>query len=366
MNKKVPFLNLGPMHSAIKQEMSEAFERVYNSNWLVMGSELQAFEEEYARFNEVKHCVGVSNGLDALYLSLKALGVQRGDEVIVPSNTYIATVLAVSRLEATPIFVEPRWETYNINPDKIEKAITSRTKAIVPVHLYGQPCEMDAIMTIAERHGLYVVEDNAQAHGATWKGKKTGSWGHLNATSFYPGKNLGALGDGGAITTDDEKLAEKIKMYRNYGSKKKYFNEIAGYNMRLDELQAGFLRVKLRFLDSWTAERQQIAKRYDELFKAKKEIISPEVLNHASHSYHLYVIRLNNRDQLEKRLSDAGIGTLIHYPIPAHLQPAYKHLGYKKGDYPIAEKMADTILSLPIWVGLDSAEVTETILKLNE
>jgi len=364
MNKNVPFLNLGPMHSAIKQEMSDAFERVYDSNWLVMGKELQAFEEEYACFNEVQHCVGVSNGLDALYLSLKALGVQQGDEVIIPSNTYIATVLAVSRLGATPVFVEPRWETYNINPDKIEKAITSRTKVIMPVHLYGQACEMDTIMTIAEQYGLYVVEDNAQAHGATWKGKKTGSWGHINATSFYPGKNLGALGDGGAITTDDEELAEKIKMYRNYGSKKKYFNEIAGYNMRLDELQAAFLRIKLRFLDKWTAERQQIAGRYNEIFNTKEEIISPTVLHDASHSYHLYVIRLNNRDQLQKSLSNAGIGTLIHYPIPAHLQTAYEYLGYKKGDYPIAEKMADTILSLPVWVGLNSADVTETILNL--
>lgn len=356
---KIPFLNFSGMHDAIKDEMQAAFQKVYDSNWFVMGEELKAFEKNYAAFNQCNHAIGLSNGLDALVLSLRALNIGSGDEVIVPSNTYIATALAVSQVGATPVFVEPRMETYNINPELIEAAITKRTKAIMPVHLYGQACEMEAIMAIAEAYNLKVIEDNAQAHGASFKQKLTGSWGHANGTSFYPGKNLGALGDAGAVTTNDEELAERIKMLRNYGSKVKYHNEEMGYNNRLDELQAAFLNVKLSHLNAWTKQRQEIASWYNQALAHQAGIVLPEVNAEATHSYHLYVIRTKQRNELQQKLTDAGIGTLIHYPIPPHLQKAYAHLGFKKGDFPIAEEMADTVLSLPMWPGMKENDVPE-------
>lgn len=360
----IPFFNFEPIHSAIKIEMEAAFQRVYLSNWFILGNEVKAFEYEYARYNQTKHAIGISNGLDALILSLKALGVGPGDEVIVPSHTFIATLLAVTHVGATPVLVEPRMETYNINPDLIEKAITRRTKAIIPVHLYGQACEMDAIMAVARAHKLFVVEDNAQAHGANWNGKMTGSWGHCNATSFYPGKNLGALGDGGAVTTDDDALAEQVAMLRNYGSLEKYFNEVPGYNNRLDELQAAFLRVKLKYLNDWTRQRQEIAGWYNEALAHIKGIVLPYVHPQASHSYHLYVIRTADRDALHFRLKSLGIGTLIHYPVPPHLQRAYRYLGYKRGDFPIAEELAKTVLSLPLWPGMSKNMVTSVTAHL--
>lgn len=358
---KIPFLNFSPMHSAIKAEMQEVFNRVYDSNWFVLGKEVEQFENAYAAFNQVKYTVGLSNGLDALHLALKACGVGVGDEVIVPSNTYIATVLAVSYVGATPVFVEPQKETYNICPNRIELAITSKTKAIIPVHLYGQACEMMAIMTLAKKHQLFVIEDNAQSQGATFDGKLTGSWGDVNGTSFYPGKNLGALGDAGAVTTNSEELAKKVRVFRNYGSQKKYYNGVIGHNMRLDELQAGLLSVKLKKLNEWTAQRQQIAAWYDEALKDVEGIILPKIAEGATHVYHLYVIRTNNRDELKKYLNDNGVGTLIHYPIPPHLQEAYKHLGYKKGDFLIAEEIAKTALSLPIWPGMDLKHIEEVV-----
>jgi dTDP-4-amino-4,6-dideoxygalactose transaminase len=363
---KVPFLNFTPMHQSIKVEMQEAFNRVYDSNWFVLGKEVEQFENAYAAFNQVNHTVGLSNGLDALHLALKACGIGVGDEVIVPSNTYIATVLAVSYVGARPVFVEPNEETYNIDPNLIEAAITSKTKAIMPVHLYGQACEMIAILELANKYKLFVIEDNAQSQGATFDGKTTGSWGHANATSFYPGKNLGALGDAGAITTNSDELAQKVKVFRNYGSQKKYYNEVIGHNMRLDELQAALLSVKLNKLNEWTAQRQQIAAWYDEALKDVDGIILPKIAEGATHVYHLYVIRTNKRDELQNFLHDNGVGTLIHYPIPPHLQEAYKDLGYKKGDFPIAEEIADTVLSLPLWPGITHAEVllvSETILN---
>lgn len=353
----IPFLNFASTHAVIKAEMEAAFQRVYDSNWFILGQEVAAFEQEYAQYNQAKHAIGVSNGLDALILSLKVLGIGPGDEVIVPSNTYIATVLAITHVGATPVFVEPRMETYNINPELIEAAITKHTKAIMPVHLYGQPCEMDALMARAEAHNLKVVEDNAQAHGATWQGRKTGSFGHCNGTSFYPGKNLGALGDGGTITTDDAAIAEQAAIWRNYGSKDKYYNEVPGFNNRLDELQAAFLRVKLRYLDEWTKQRKQIAHWYDEALANIPGITKPNVHPDASHSYHLYVIRTQNRNTLQAQLKAQGIDTLIHYPIPPHLQNAYKYLSYKEGDFPIAEEMAKTLLSLPIWPGMNQAQI---------
>jgi len=363
---KVPFLNLNPIHKALRAEMVNAFKRVYDNNWFILGENLDEFENNYARFNGTNYALGVSNGLDALYLSLKAIGVGPGDEVIVPSNTFIASVLAISYASATPIFVEPSIETYNINPNEIERAISSRTKAIMPVHLYGQACEMDAIMKIARKYDLYVIEDNAQAHGASFKNKKTGSWGHLNATSFYPGKNLGALGDGGAITSDDEELAEKIKMLRNYGSKEKYKHNIIGYNKRLDELQAAFLNIKLQYLNEWTKERQKIASRYDEELNAVGDLIVPKVHPDSDHVYHLYVIRTNKRDSLKEYLSTKNIDTLIHYPIPPHLQEAYSNLDYKVGSFPIAEKLSNTSLSLPLWPGIEEKQVNYVIKNIRE
>lgn len=357
MNNKIPFLNFAPMHETIKSEMTKAFEKVYDSYWYVQGSELIHFESVYAKFNKTTNSIGVANGLDALYLCLKALGITKGDEVIVPSNTYIATVLAVSYVGAIPIFVEPRKSSYNINPDLIEKAITNKTKVIMPVHLYGQACEMNQIMEIANKYGLFVIEDNAQAHGAEFHGKITGSFGHANGTSFYPGKNLGALGDAGAVTTNDEDIAKKIKVLRNYGSSVKYQNEVIGHNMRLDELQAAFLSVKLKKLIDWTQQRQEIASWYHQELQGVEDLILPKPTEHATHVYHLYVIRTKLREALQNHLTENGIGTLIHYPIPPHLQEAYSHLGFQKGDFPIAEELAETSLSLPLWPGMTQAQV---------
>jgi dTDP-4-amino-4,6-dideoxygalactose transaminase len=296
--------------------------------------------------------VGISNGLDALHIALMALGIGKGDEVIVPSNTYIATALAVSYVGATPIFVEPNIETYNIDPALIEKAISPKTKAIMPVHLYGQACEMEAIKAIADKHKLYIIEDNAQSQGASYKGKITGSFGDINGTSFYPGKNLGALGDAGAITTNNIELAQKAMVLRNYGSQKKYYNEVIGHNMRLDECQAAFLSVKLKQLNNWTIQRQEIANWYNGALIGIEQIILPKIAQGATHVYHLYLIRTEKRNELQNYLTENGIGTLIHYPIPPHLQEAYSSLGFKKGDFPIAEKIAETCLSLPMWPGM--------------
>jgi len=354
---KIPFLDFEPMHSIMKSEMMEAFEKVYDGYWYIMGDHLQTFEQEYANFNQVKHAVGVSSGLDALFLSLKALGVGKGDEVIMPSNTFIATVLAASYVGAKPIFVEPDITTYLINPELISSAVTSRTKAIIPVHLFGQACEMDKIMEIANHYELKVIEDNAQAHGATFNGKLTGSYGNINGTSFYPGKNLGALGDAGAITTNDQELAKKVEMLRNYGSKEKYKHEVIGHNMRLDELQAAFLSVKLKHLYQVTQQRQEIALWYQEELESISEVVLPAMNPKASHVFHLYVIRTEQRNDLQNYLKSKGVATLIHYPIPPHLQDAYSHLGLQKGDFPIAEELAATSLSLPIWPGIKRHEI---------
>ena len=354
---KIPFLSFSPMHSEIKADMQEVFDRVYNSNWYVLGKEVEHFEKAYATFNEVKHTIGLSNGLDALHLALKACGVGVGDEVIVPSNTYVATVMAVSYVGATPVFVEPSLETYNIDPSRIEPAITSRTRAIMPVHLYGQACEMTAIMKLAQERDLFVIEDNAQSQGAMFDGKLTGSWGHINATSFYPGKNLGALGDAGAITTNLDELAQRVRIFRNYGSRTKYYNEVIGHNMRLDELQAGFLNVKLRSLQLWTEQRQQLAACYNEGLRGINGIVLPKVAQGATHVFHLYVIRTKRRNELQEYLGNLGIGTLIHYPIPPHLQKAYEGLGFRSGSFPSAEEIANTALSLPLWPGMSYQEV---------
>lgn len=355
----IPFLNFAPMHSAIRAEMQAAFEAVYDGNWFIMGQHLEAFEAAYAQYNGVRHAIGVSNGLDALILGLKALEIGEGDEVIVPAHTFVASALAVSHVGATPVFAEPDPKTYNLDPDAVAQAITPRTKAIMPVHLYGQACEMDRIMALAQQHGLYVLEDNAQAHGAHFKGQATGTFGDAAGISFYPGKNLGALGDGGMLVTNRDDIAEQVNMLRNYGSREKYLNEVIGYNMRLDELQAALLQVKLKYLPEWTAERQQIARWYDEYLRDTSGLILPYTHPDAGHVYHLYVVRTHKRDELQAYLKDQGIGTLIHYPIPPHLQPAYENLGLKKGSFPITEELTLTSLSLPLWIGLTQRAVKE-------
>ena len=357
---KIPFLSFESANKQVKEEILQTFEQFFDKAWYILGDNVKAFEQAYALFNGVNNCIGVSNGLDALHIALKTLGIAAGDEVIVPSNTYIASALAISYVGAKPVFVEPDINTYNIDPGKIEMAITPNTRAIMPVHLYGQSCVMDQIMEIAERHKLFVIEDNAQSQGASYNGKLTGSWGNINGTSFYPAKNLGALGDAGAVSTNDPELARKAFILRNYGSEKKYFNEVIGYNMRLDECQAGFLSVKLKYLKEWTEQRQKIAQWYNDALKDIGDLILPAVAKNATHVYHLYVIRTTYRDSLQKHLSENGIGTLIHYPIPPYLQKAYHQLGLKKGQFPIAEEIADTCLSLPIYPGLDE----ETILQV--
>jgi dTDP-4-amino-4,6-dideoxygalactose transaminase len=360
---KIPFLSFEETNQQVKSEVLAAMERVFDSKWYVLGEEVKNFEKEYADFNHTKYCAGVANGLDALILSLKALGVQQGDEVIVPSNTYIASVLAITYVGATPVFVEPDELTYNIDPEKIQDKISAKTKAIMPVHLYGQACEMDPIMDIAQRNKLFVVEDNAQSQGAAYKGRLAGSFGNINATSFYPGKNLGALGDAGAVTCSDEELVKKIFVLRNYGSQKKYFNEVQGVNSRLDEMQAAVLSVKLKYLNNWTRERRKIASWYMEGLKNVGDLILPVTAENATHVFHLFVVRTKQRDALQEHLIKSGIGTLIHYPVPPHLQEAYQSLNYKKGDFPIAEKIADTCLSLPLYIGLKEEEV-KTVCKV--
>lgn len=354
---QIPFLSFKKMHDQVKPEMMDAFEKVYDSHWYVMGNCLKSFEENYAAYSTTKYCAGVANGLDALIISLKALGVGPGDEVIVPSNTYIATWLAVSYVGATPVPVEPDIRTYNIDESRIENAITARTKVILPVHLYGQICQMTKIMAIAEKHRLFVVEDNAQAQGTFCNGKISGSFGDINAVSFYPGKNLGALGDAGAVTTNNESLFNKACVIRNYGSQRKYFNEIKGINSRLDELQAALLDVKLRMIDSWNKERNEIAGKFNSLLEGVGDLILPALASGCTSNYHLYVVRTRNRNGLQEHLTANGIGTLIHYPVPPHLQEAYKEMDFAKGDFPLAESIAETCLSLPIYPGLSDREI---------
>lgn len=354
---KIPFLDFNSIHEVIGPDLNKAASSVIGSGWFVNGAEVTAFEHAWANFLGTDMCIGVSSGLDALELSLRAAGIGEGDEVIVPSNTYIATALAATHAGATPVFLEPVPSTYLIDIARVEDAITERTKAIIPVHLYGQAVDMHSIMTLAEKHGLFVVEDNAQAHGSTWDGRRTGSFGHANATSFYPGKNLGALGDAGAVTANDSELAHQIRMLRNYGSEVKYHNEVIGYNKRLDEMQAAFLSVKLKYLETWTAARQTIAAQYLSALQGVGDLILPKTQPNATHVYHLFVVRTNHRDELAAYLEDNGIGTLIHYPIPPHLQRCYADLGHSRGDFPIAEELANTVLSLPIWPGMCSAQI---------
>lgn len=339
-----------------KKEYENAALRVLRSGWYVLGPEVEAFENEFAVYVGRKYCVGVNSGLDALTLSIYALGIGAGDEVLVPGNTYIATVLAITKNGARPVFVKPDVY-YGIDADRIEAAITKKTKAIMPVHLYGQACDMDKIMNIADKYNLRVVEDCAQSHGAKYKGTMTGAFGNAGCFSFYPTKNLGAFGDAGAVVTDDEGLYKKLKMLRNYGSEKKYHNQIEGVNSRLDEMQAALLRVKLSHIEELNAERVAIARRYNtEIKNPAIQLPSIRVVEN-NHVYHQYVIRTKKRDEFQKYLADNGIKTVIHYPIPPHLAECYGYLGYKKGDFPIAEQYAEEVLSLPMFNGMRDDEV---------
>lgn len=350
------------MHAAVRAETLAAMTRVYDSNWYVLGEEVAQFEQEYSRFSGVSHTVGVGNGLEALTLALRALGIGPGDEVLVPSNTYIATWLAVTHVGATPVPVEPDPATSNLDPARLAAALTPRTRAILPVHLYGQPCRMPEILAFAALHGLAAVEDNAQAQEATFAGQLTGSFGAVNATSFYPTKNLGALGDAGAITTNDAALAGQLRHLRNYGATQKNQHELPGYNSRLDELQAAVLRVKLRHLPIWTQQRRQLAAWYNAYLANIPGLQLPAVVAGAAPVWHLYVVHTTRREALRQYLAAQSIETLVHYPVPPHLQPAYAPLGWPVGTLPIAETLAATCLSLPLWPGM-TEELVATVAR---
>lgn len=362
---KIPFVSFERMHAEVRDELNADFHRVVNKNWFICGQEDYTFEQAFAKYENQKYCVGCGNGLDAIMLSLKALGIGKGDEVIIPSNTFIATALAVSYTGAIPIFVEPRIETYNINPELIEQSITEKTKAIVVVHLYGQPAEMDRICDIAKKHHLYLIEDSAQAHGAKYKSRKIGSFGNVSAFSFYPGKNLGALGDAGAVVTNDKDLSKKIRALGNYGSLEKYNHIYQGNNSRLDELQAAFLTTKLKHLDRWNQERRRIAEKYLTQIKNPK-IILPKVIENVEPVWHIFAIRCKTREKLVDYLNKKGIETNKHYPIPIHLQRAYCSLHIEKGAYPIAEEISKTELSIPMYYGMSDEEIQYVITALNE
>ena len=353
---KVPFLSLPPVYEELRPELDAAFARVMRSGWFILGDEVRAWEEEFARYCGAAHCVGVASGLDAMVLTLRAWDVGPGDEVIVPSNTYIATWLAPSQVGARPVPVEPVEATYNIDPARIEAAITPRTRAIIPVHLYGQAADMAPIREIAARRGIRVLEDAAQAAGARYRGKRVGALGDAGAFSFYPTKNLGAFGDGGAVVTDDEALAQRLRALRNYGSRVKYHNEVKGYNSRLDELQAALLRARLPTLDAWNERRARIAARYLERLRAT-DLTLPVVAEGVEHIWHLFVVRSRKRDAFKAELERRGVETLIHYPVAPHLQPAYAELGLARGAFPVSESIHASVLSLPMWPHMSDAQV---------
>ena len=363
--KKIPFVSFEPMHNEIRKELDNAYKCVMDKNIFIQGDECVKFEEEFASYIGSKFCVGVATGLDAIYLILKAMEIGVGDEVIVPSNTFIATALAVSYTGAKPVFVEPLIETYNIDVSRIEEKISENTKAIIAVHLQGRAADMDEIRRIADKYGLKVIEDSAQAHGAKYKGTKIGTLSDAAAFSFYPGKNLGALGDGGCITTNDEEIASKVRALGNYGSDHKYHHIYQGTNSRLDELQAALLRVKLGQLDKWNEDRRKIAKLYLEGINNPLIKLPLSSTEEYEHVYHVFVVRCDRRDELENYLKDNGIGTVKHYPTPIHLQPAYADLGIGKGELPIAEEISDTVLSLPLYYGMTAEEIDYVVEAIN-
>lgn len=360
---RIDYTDFKRMHKPIEKQLMECYQQVFDSQWFIQGKKLEAFEKEYAEYCGTKYCVGVGNGLDALRLILQACDIGEGDEVIVPSNTFIATVLAISYVGAKPVFVEPDINTLLINPKLIEEKITSKTKAIMVVHLYGRMVDMEAVMDIGKKHNLKVFEDSAQAHGVSRNGIKAGAWGDAGAFSFYPGKNLGALGDAGAVTTNDKELADKVRALGNYGSRIKYKHEYKGVNSRLDELQAAFLSVKLKCLDKWTDERKAIADKYYKGIENSR-ITLPEYTE--ENVYHIFPVLSDDRDSLQKYLEEKGIHTLIHYPTAIHLQDAYKDMNLGRGSYPLAEKICDTELSIPLYPGMTDEEIQYVIDCLNE
>ena len=357
----VPFLDLRSQYAALEGSFSQAINDVFLRTNFILGNQVSEFEDAFASFSSCRYGVGVASGLDALKLSLRALDIGEGDEVITAANTFIATALAISSVRANPVLVDADDDSYNLDPAKIEALITPKTKAIVPVHLYGQPANMDPIMEIAEKHSLSVLEDASQAHGARYKGRRVGSIGHVAAFSLYPGKNLGAYGDAGIVTTNDSAIAERVSILRNYGSKMKYYHEMQGENSRLDTIQAAILKVKLAHLDDWNARRREIATRYDQGLRNVSQIRPPKVQSYGDSVFHLYVIRCAERQELIKHLSVAGVGTLIHYPVPIHLQNAYKDSRWKKGDFPVTEQICSEVLSLPIYPEMTEEQVDYVI-----
>ena len=358
----VPFLDLAALHEPMRAQIDAAYKRVMDSGWFIAGPELEAFEAEFAQYCDVDHCVGVGNGLDAIHLLLRAYGIGPGAEVLVPSNTFIATWLAVTQCGATPVPIEPLTDTHNIDPEQLESHITPNTRAIIPVHLYGQSADMDRINAVAKKYKLIVIEDAAQAQGARYKGRRVGSLGHAAATSFYPGKNLGALGDGGAVLTKDEHIAAKVRQLRNYGSEVKYQHQVQGYNSRLDEMQAAFLRVKLNTLDAWNSRRRDIANIYSTQIR-HADVVTPVVPAFAECVWHLYVVRTAKRDMLRDALLARGIVSVIHYPVPPHLQACYTE--YAKSHLPLATRLADEVLSLPMSPAMTDEQVTRVVEAVN-
>ena len=358
----IPFVDLKAQYDSIKDEIDEAIQKVLNNTSFIMGEELIKLEEEFSSFCNTKYAIGVANGSDALILALRACGISKGDEIITVPHTFIATTEAITHVGGKINFVDINPKTYTIDVSKIEEKITNKTKAIIPVHLYGQPADMDPIIRLAEKYNLRIIEDAAQAHGAEYKGKKVGSIGEVGCFSFYPAKNLGAYGDAGMVVTNSEEVAEKIKLLRNHGRiTKKYEHEIEGYSSRLDNLQAAILRVKLKYLNKWNDRRRSNAKKYSELLSDIDGIITPYEADYAKHVYHLYVIRTENRDKLREKLKSEGVATGIHYPIPLHLQPAYNYLGYKRGDFPVTEEYSQEILSLPMYAELSEEQINEIV-----
>ena len=358
---KVPFLDLKAAYQELQGQLEAAARRVMESGWYVLGQEVEAFETEFAAYCGARHCVGVANGLDALILILRSYDIGPGDEVIVPANTYIATWLAVSYVGAIPVPVEPDRKTYNLDPTRIADAVTARTRAIIAVHLYGQPAAMELICDIALQHGLTVIEDAAQGHGGLYRGKRAGNLGAAAAFSFYPTKNLGAFGDAGAVVTNDDRIADRVRVFRNYGSRVRYLNEVKGVNSRLDPLQASLLRTKLPYLDEWNTRRRRVAEQYLDALRECPDLILPDIAPGAEAAWHLFVVRHRWREQLQEHLNANGVGTLIHYPVPPHLSGAYAGAGWKRGDFTITEKLADTVLSLPVGPQLSSGAVKSVI-----
>jgi len=362
----IPFVDLKAQYKSIKTEIDESIKKVIDGCSFILGKDVEGFEKKFADFCNSKFCVGVASGTSALCLALKALDIKQGDEVITSANTFIATALAIDYTGAKPVFVDIDENTYNIDVSKIESAITSRTKAIMPVHLYGQPCEMDTILNIAKKHNLYVIEDACQAHGAEYKGKMVGSLGDIGCFSFYPGKNLGAYGDGGAVVTNNKEMDEKLRMLRNYGQKVKYVHLIKGFNSRLDSMQAAVLNVKLNHLEKWTEMRRKNTKLYDKLLKDVKGVIIPKEAEDVKHVYHLYVIRVKDRDGLAEYLKSKGISTVIHYPIPLHLQKAFSSMKLKEGDFPVTEKISKEVVSLPMYPEISNVQINYVCSAIKE